>query len=146
MHQAQLYRCALSFECFLLMHQHRNGSYPNNSSLTNGSSNKTSTSTKKHTPLNKNKSKLKIILRDKWIYYNGKASPETYKENPFDLKILKGDLQKFIEADDDIRTQVLRIEYFETVINYIDGILRQINSRTYHIKNALEHRRFEAGF
>ena len=78
-----------------------------------------------------NKSKLKIILRDKWIYYNGKASPETYKENPFDLKIL---------------TQVLRIEYFETVINYIDGILRQINSRTYHIKNALEHRRFEAGF
>ena len=50
------------------------------------------------------------------------------------------------EADEDIQTQQLKIAYFETVINYLEGVLKQINNRTYHIKNALEHRRFEAGF
>ena len=86
------------------------------------------------------------MRRDKYLFYTGKADAEVYKENPFDLKVLKNDLNTFMEADEDIQTQQLKIAYFETVINYLEGVLKQINNRTYHIKNALEHRRFEAGF
>ena len=85
-----------------------------------------------------------MCIRDS--FYTGKADAEVYKENPFDLKVLKNDLNTFMEADADIQTQQLKIAYFETVINYLEGVLKQINNRTYHIKNALEHRRFEAGF
>ena len=96
--------------------------------------------------LEDNKKKLSILKRDKYLFYTGKADAEVYKEHPFDLKVLKNDLNTFMEADADIQTQQLKIAYFETVINYLEGVLKQINNRTYHIKNALEHRRFEAGF
>ena len=32
----------------------------------------------------------------------------------------------------------LKVEYYETLINYIDAILKQISNRTYQIKNAIE--------
>ena len=35
-----------------------------------------------------------IMIRDKWEYYTGKADPQVYKENPFNLKILKPDVDK----------------------------------------------------
>ena len=34
----------------------------------------------------------KILRKEKWIYYSGKASPEVYAEKPFDYKVLKADL------------------------------------------------------
>ena len=37
----------------------------------------------------------KILKKDKWIYYSDKASPEVYKEKPFDYKVLKADLDKY---------------------------------------------------
>jgi len=96
--------------------------------------------------LSESRIKLRTLVRDKWLYYTGKADAKVYAEQPFDLKILKGDIDTFMEADEDIQKQQLKIAYFETLINYIEGVLKQINNRTYHIKNALEHRRFEAGF
>ena len=32
--------------------------------------------------------KYKVLRRDKWEYYSGKASPEVYVEKPFDFKVL----------------------------------------------------------
>lgn len=96
--------------------------------------------------LEENKIKLNALYKEKWLYYTGKADPEVYKEKPFDLKVLKGDLDLFIDSDDDITKQKMKIAYFETLINYLEGVLKQIANRTFHIKNALEHRRFEAGF
>ena len=72
--------------------------------------------------LEDNKKKLSILRRDKYLFYTGKADAEVYKENPFDLKVLKNDLNTFMEADEDIQTQQLKIAYFETVINYLELI------------------------
>ena len=45
----------------------------------------------------------KILYRVKWEYYTGKASPETYKENPFDIKVLRADIGIYIDADVDLQ-------------------------------------------
>lgn len=86
-----------------------------------------------------------ITKKDKWEYYTGKASPEVYKEKPFDLKILKPDVDKYLESDDEYVLKKTKVDYLETIVNYLDQVLRQIQNRTFQIKNAIEWKRFTSG-
>lgn len=89
--------------------------------------------------------KQRKLYKEKYEYYSGKAPKEVYKDNPFDHKVMKQDLPMYIEADEDFQKGSLKISYLETLINYIESILKQLTNRTYQIKNAIEHRRFESG-
>ncbi len=90
--------------------------------------------------------KLKVLKKDKWLYYSGKSDPEVYKENPFDHKVLKPDLEKYMDSDPDIIKITSKIDYYQIIINYLDSILKTILNRTYQIKNAIEFMRFTAGY
>jgi hypothetical protein len=87
----------------------------------------------------------KIIRKEKWMYYTGKADIETYKENPFNYKVLKGDIDKYMDADEEIIKAFSKINYYETMLNYLDSILKIIVNRTYQIKNSIEFMRFSSG-
>ena len=90
---------------------------------------------------------MKRLIREKWLYYKGKAPSSVYKEMPFDLKLTtKEEISMFIEADEDIGKLKYKIEYIDQVIFFLDGVLRMINNRTYHIKNAIEWKKFQSGF
>lgn len=91
-------------------------------------------------------SKLKILKKEKWLYYSGKADPDVYKDDPFDHKVLKPDIDKYMDADTDIIKSVSKIEYYQTMLNFLDSILKTILNRTYQIKNAIEYMRFTAGY
>ena len=95
--------------------------------------------------LYKAKGDYKILFRDKWEYYGGKADAKIYVTKPFDLKVLKTDLSIYIESDEEIIKLEHKIAYLETTIKYIDGVLRSIQSRGWDIKNAIEWKKFEAG-
>lgn len=90
--------------------------------------------------------KYKILKKDKWMYYSGKSEPEVYKNNPFDHKVLKPDIDKYMDADEDIIKSTSKIEYYQLMINYLDSILKTILNRTYQIKNAIEYMKFTAGY
>ena len=85
------------------------------------------------------------MYRQKWEYYGGKADAKVYITRPFDLKVLKTDLHIYIESDTDILKAEHKIAYLETVIKYIDGVLKSIQSRGWDIKNAISWKQFEAG-
>jgi|TARA_B100000427_G_C15289897_1_gene499212 hypothetical protein len=90
---------------------------------------------------------MKRLIREKWLYYKGKAPSSVYKEMPFDLKLTtKEEISMFIEADEDIGKLKYKIEYIDQVIFFLDSVLRMINNRTYHIKNAIEWKKFQSGF
>ncbi|AET72561.1 UvsY [Synechococcus phage S-CAM8] len=90
---------------------------------------------------------MKRLIKEKWLYYKGKAPSSIYKEMPFDLKLTtKEEIAMFIDADQDINKLQYKIDYIDQVIFFLDGVLRMINSRTYHIKNAIEWKRFQSGF
>tara|TARA_E500000318_G_scaffold66992_2_gene61772 strand:+ start:3721 stop:4149 length:429 start_codon:yes stop_codon:yes gene_type:complete len=91
------------------------------------------------------KGAYKVLYREKWEYYGGKADAKVYATKPFDLKVLKSDLSVYIESDEDIITLEHKISYLETTIKYIDGVLRSIQSRGWDIKNAISWKQFEAG-
>ena len=90
---------------------------------------------------------MKRLIKEKWLYYRGKAPSSVYKEMPFELKLTtKEEISMFIEADEDIGKLKYKIEYIDQVIFFLDGVLRMINNRTYHIKNAIEWKKFQSGF
>ena len=93
----------------------------------------------------KAKGDYKRLYREKWEYYGGKADAKIYVTKPFDLKVLKTDLNIYIESDEDIIKLEHKIAYLETTIKYIDGVLRSIQSRGWDIKNAISWKQFEAG-
>ena len=93
----------------------------------------------------RNKGEYQRLYRDKWEYYGGKADAKVYVTKPFDLKVLKSDLSIYIESDDEIIQCEHKVAYLETVVKYIDGVLKSINSRGWDIKNAIDWKKFEAG-
>ena len=85
------------------------------------------------------------MYREKWEYYGGKADAKVYAAKPFDLKILKTDLQMYINSDEDILNLQGKIAYYESIIKYIDGVIKSIDNRGWDIRNATEWKKFEAG-
>ena len=75
-----------------------------------------------------------------------KADPDVYVTNPFPKKIRDKDtMQKYLDADERLSTVSLKIEYYDTMLKFIEEILKQITNRTYQIKNAIEFMRFTSG-
>ena len=97
--------------------------------------------------LKKANGELAVLKRNKWIYYTGKASEDVYKEKgDFPLKLKTKDEERtFIEADEEIQKKKTEVEYYETVVDYLQEIVKQIGQRNFQIKNAIEWRKFEAG-
>ena len=81
----------------------------------------------------------------KWLFYTGKADPQEYKDKNFDLKVLRQDVDKFIDADDEIIKQRQKVEYLKQICGYCESTLKQINNRTFQIKNAIEWKKFTMG-
>ena len=93
----------------------------------------------------------KTLLKEKWEYYNGKMDQETIQEkgwefDPFDgLKILKGDMERYYDADSDIQESEEKITYYKTIISTLDEIINNLKWRHSTIKNMIDWRRFESG-
>ncbi len=88
----------------------------------------------------------KNIRHERYEYFSGKAEPEVYIENPFPKKIRdKETMQKYLDADEKLSGVSLKIDYYETMLRYLEEILKQITNRTYQIKNSIEFLRFTSG-
>ena len=88
----------------------------------------------------------KNIRHERYEYFSGKADPDVYIDNPFAKKIRdKETMQKYLDADEKLSGVSLKIDYYETMLQYLENILKQITNRTYQIKNAIEFMRFSAG-
>lgn len=95
--------------------------------------------------------KQKELLKDKWLYYNGKMSEDELKEkgwnpDPFNgLKILKGEMDYYYESDADIQRSEEKIQYYKTTIDALQDIIDTIKWRHQNIKNIIEWKKFQSG-
>ena len=90
--------------------------------------------------------KFKQLKKEKWQYYTGKADQEVYIDKPFDHKVLRQDIDKYMDADEDLIKVCSKIDYYQIMLNYLDSILKTINNRTYQIKNSIEWQQFIRGY
>ena len=88
----------------------------------------------------------KNIRHERYEYFSGNADPDVYIQNPFPKKIRDKDtMTKYLDADEKLSNASLKIEYYDTMLTYLESILKVIQNRTYQIKNAIEFMRFNAG-
>mgnify|MGYP001212896256 FL=1 len=88
----------------------------------------------------------KNIRHERYEYFSGKADPEVYVENPFGKKIRdKSTMEKYLDADEKLSNCSLKIDYYETMLVYLESILKMISNRSFQIKNSIEFMRFNSG-
>ena len=95
--------------------------------------------------LKKSEQTRDILIKEKWEYYTGKAAPSVYEAQPFNLKILRQDVDKYIKADSEVVKLELKLAYLHSIVNYLEKTIRIISNRTFQIKNAIEWRKFTSG-
>ena len=95
--------------------------------------------------LKKAEQDLARLTREKWEYYTGKAAPSVYQVKPFNLKILKQDVDKYLKADDELIKLEQKVTYVQSVVDYLDRTVKIISNRGFQIKNAIDWRKFTSG-
>ena len=101
--------------------------------------------------LKKAEFKQKELLKDKWLYYNGKMDEETiqskgWSPDPFNgLKILKGEMEHYYDSDPEIQESEMKIQYLKTIIDTLEQIINNLNWRHQTISNMIRWRQFESG-
>ena len=89
--------------------------------------------------------KLFEVYKELYDYYLHLAPPESYTAKPFNRKVLKGDVDMYIQADQAYADIVNKIEAQKFKVKYIEEIIKQLNQRTFNIKNIIEAERFRHG-
>lgn len=95
---------------------------------------------------------FKIILRDKFMWYNGKMDKTAMDEkgwdyDPFDglVKPMKSDMDYFYNSDPHIQACQSQIEYWKTVVDTLSDIISNITWRHQTIGNMIKWRQFTSG-
>ena len=95
--------------------------------------------------LSRAETEYSVMKKNKWEYYTGKADASVYAQKPFDLKILRTDIDKYLDSDEDLQKQKQKVDYLSTTVDFLDRTIRQIGNRGFTIKNAIDWRKFTSG-
>lgn len=98
--------------------------------------------------LRKLESDMKILKLDKYEFYIHGPSDESRKKGwtqPSVGRIMKPDVNSYIEADDDIIKLSLRIGVQHEKIDLTESIIKTLGNRNFNIKSAIDFEKFKVG-
>ena len=79
------------------------------------------------------------VRLDRHNYYTGKSPAEVYQAEPFPYKVREKEaVKRYMDADDKMQKIVATIKYYDVMLTYIEDIVRQINNRSYQLKNIID--------
>lgn len=89
------------------------------------------------------------LRRKKYKYYRGEMTREELAAEEWQQfqgnKPLKNEMDEILTTDADLIALEDKVEYFKTVLNQLEQIVRSINSRTWDVKNSIEWHKFTNG-
>ena len=92
------------------------------------------------------KGEMAKLRRELWAYYTGTADDHVYyRKGEFNVRLLKADVEKYIESDEEYLALKDKIDVSEEVVKFLEGVIRNINGRNYAIKNSIDWQRFKNG-
>ena len=86
-----------------------------------------------------------ILYKERWLFYSGNATPQQYKEEEFDLKVLRGDIDIFIDGDAKLLEQKAKIAVQESKVEAIEEYLKSLGQRGWVLKNVIEWQKLMGG-
>jgi len=101
--------------------------------------------------LKKKEAEFNVLLKDKFLWYNGKMTKDEmdargWNYDPLNgLKVLKGDMDRFYDSDPDIQNAKMKIDYLKELVSTLEEIMGNIRFRPNNIKNMIEWRKFTSG-
>jgi hypothetical protein len=98
--------------------------------------------------LKKYKKDYQKLYKIKWQYYLGCLDQEEMDNRnwePFGMKILKQDLSMYLDSDDELSDEKLKMEIQEEKVNILTKIIDSVNKRSFLINNYIEWKKFENG-
>lgn len=78
-------------------------------------------------------------------YYLGRGTAEEYKERPLDLKILRGDVETYIDADDRYIKVKSKLSVQEEKVSVLEEIVKHVNNRGFQLGKMLDWIKFQNG-
>jgi hypothetical protein len=93
----------------------------------------------------------KKLLKFKTIWYAGKMSEEELEEQgweQFKIKLIKGyepKIETYLQGDDDLIEANQKLEYQKIKVEFLESIIKSLNTRGYNIKSAIDFLRFTMG-
>lgn len=119
------------------------------------SSNQLHLHSKYHKMLNHVKRRLRPIQADrlrllqlKQDYYSKEMSPQQQKElgwEPVKRVIIKQDIPRFIESDQDVININLQIGELTDMVDFLESIIKSIYQKPFITKNIIENNKFISG-
>ena len=86
------------------------------------------------------------IYLERYNYYTGKADPDVYEDEPFPYKVREKDaINRYMTADERVSKIDLKIKYYDTMLRFLEEIIKSLSNRNYAIKNAIDWMKFQAG-
>jgi hypothetical protein len=105
--------------------------------------------TKENLLLSQSEHEYHKLYKLKTQYYSGKLTQDELDELGWaqhDLLVIKQDLDKYIDADDDVIKMLLKLALQKEKVDALKEIIKCLHSRPFAIKNAIEVLKFENGF
>ncbi len=93
-------------------------------------------------------SKYRVLRRDKWLYYSGKLSEEELKQKgwePFELNILKQDLDRFIDSDGDVINLGNKLFLQKEKVTYVESLVKIMSNKIWNIRATIDWIKFTQG-
>jgi len=90
---------------------------------------------------------LNLLRKLKWQYYSGKMDEtelNNYGWEPFRFT-LKSDINVYLDGDEDLIKLKRKQAYHEEAASFITNVMKELNSRTYQLKEYMTHERFMNG-
>ena len=92
---------------------------------------------------------LKRLENIKSDYYRGELAKEELDQLGWEPwrknAVLRSDMRDQLDSDPDVIKQQDKVYYLETTVDFLDRVLRSLNSRGWDIKNAVEWNKLQSG-
>lgn len=99
--------------------------------------------------LRKSESTYLALKGNKYKYYRGELTREELEVLGWQQyrgpRPLKGEMVEVLSMDTDLIQQQDRVEYYRTMVQFLESVIKSINSRTWDIKNGIEWLKFTNG-
>ena len=86
-----------------------------------------------------------VLKYNRWMYYMGKADPTVYDKEPFDHKVLKSDVNIYLDSDLILNEVQDRLTAQAEKLKLVVEAGKVMQNKSFNIKNALEHQKFMGG-
>lgn len=91
--------------------------------------------------------KYNRMKKIKWEYYTGKLDQDDLKKygwEPFPFT-LKSDITTYLESDEDLNKYLAQKRMHEEIVEVCQSIMKELNSRTFQLRDFIQWERFIQG-